>query len=199
MDDGDPGAPIDVTVPGDDNGNDDGNAYGDLALTAWGFDVADSSCSETFTVDFDGRKTSVPATADGVLCRDCLAHSADELHSLFIESQTQVLDSQGNPVELIEVTPTDAPELPLNTVLVRQAYDFQPSGTTFDRQTTLTLGYHVDDLPDDAVRVLMAYHSADGGWTEIDTEATQLAEMATLEGLVNHFTVFATLAEVLSK
>jgi len=195
--DGDPGAPIDVTVP---DGNDNGNGYGDLALTTWGFDVAlQSICSETFTVDFDGKKTTVAATADGVLCRDCLAHSADELHSLFIESQTQVLDSQGNPVELIEITPTDAPELPLNTVLVRQAYDFQPSGTTFDRQTTLTLGHHVDDLPDDAVRVLMAYHGADGEWTEIDTEATQLAEMATLEGLVNHFTVFATLAEVLSK
>jgi len=153
-------------------------------------------CPETLTVDFHGVITTVPTTVDGVLCRDCYAHNPDELHLLFIESGTRVLDSQGNPVRLIEIAPADAPELPLNTVLVRQAYDFQPSGTTFDKQASLTLGYHLDDLPEDAERVLMAYHSAGATWNEIETKSTQVADIGTLTGTVGHFTVFATLAEV---
>jgi len=153
-------------------------------------------CPETFTVDFQGEITEVPMTGDGVLCANCEAPSPNGLHLLEIEKQTQVLDADGEPVTLVEIREVDSPPLPNHTFLVGDALDFTPSGLSFDKRASLTLGHTIPSLPNDAVRVAMAYHGSNGVWNEVKTDATQVADIASLTGDINHFTVFAILAEV---
>ena len=138
----------------------------------------------------------MPVTPNSVLCRDCSAPDPDDLHLLFIEKHTQVLDENGDPLKLIVIRKTDAPGVPLYAVLVGDAFDFTPSGTTFSKLVRLTLGHAIDDVPDDAVVLVLAYLGEDGRWHEVTIEDTQLAALTELTGEVNHFTVFATLAEV---
>jgi len=136
-------------------------------------------------------------TTDGVLCGNCYSASPDGMHLFEIDRSTKVLDSNGDPVNLIDITEVHSPALPLYTVLVGNMYEFAPSGVTFDKQVRLTLGYNVDQLPADALRVLMAYYGSEAVWTEIeDVETTQVADIGTLTGFFNHLTIFATLAEV---
>jgi len=138
----------------------------------------------------------VPVTPDSVLCRDCSAPDPQDLHLLFIEKATQVLDENGDPLKLIVIRKTNAPAVPLYAVLVPDAFDFTPSGTTFSKLVRLTLGHAIQDVPDDALALLLAYFGDDGTWHEVATQDTQLASITELTGEVNHFTVFATLAEV---
>jgi hypothetical protein len=157
---------------------------------------AGPACPETLTVDFLGEITEVPMTRSGVLCADCDAPSPDEMHLLEIEEGTMILDSEGEVVNLIEITEAETLLLPNSTVIVGSAYDFIPSGITFDRPVTLTLGYNVSDLPEDTLALSMAYYSSEDGWTELETESSQVAEIGTLTGTTEHFTVFAILAEL---
>jgi len=138
----------------------------------------------------------VPVTPDSILCRDCNAYSPDDLHLLFIEEHTQVLDENGDPLKLIVIRKTNAPNLPLYAVLVSEAFDFTPSGTTFSKLAHLTLGHAMEDVPDDAARLLLAYFGEDGTWHPVTTDDTQLAGITALTGELGHFTVFATIAEV---
>ena len=136
-------------------------------------------------------------TYDGRLCGNCYAPSPAGEHLFEIDSFTRVLDSEGDPVPLIDITEVHSPPLPPYTVLVGNMYEFAPSGVTFDKQVRLTLSYNVDQLPADAVRVLMAYYGIEAVWTEVeDVETTQVAEIGSLTGFFNHLTIFATLAEV---
>jgi hypothetical protein len=153
-------------------------------------------CPYTFTVNFDGKITETTMTADGVLCGNCYAPSPDGMHLFEIDRLTKVLDSEGDPVSLIDITEVHSPDLPPYTVLVGNMYEFAPSGVTFDEQVRLTLGYNVDQLPADAVRVLMAFYGSEQVWTELNTESKQVADIGTLTGFFDHLTIFATLAEV---
>jgi len=135
-------------------------------------------------------------TTDGVLCGNCYSASPDGMHLFEIDRSTKVLDSNGDPVNLIDITEVHSPALPPYTVLVGNMYEFAPSGVTFDKQVRLTLGYNVDQLPANALRVLMAYYGSEEVWTELETESTQVADIGTLTGFFNHLTIFATLAEV---
>ena len=153
-------------------------------------------CPKTFTVNFNGKITETTMTYDGRLCGNCYAANPAGNHLFEIDFFTRVLDSKGDPVNLIDITEVHSPPLPPYTVYVGDAYDFAPSGVTFDKQVRLTLGYNVDDLPADALRVLMAYYGSEEVWTELETESTQVADIGTLTGFFNHLTIFATLAEV---
>jgi hypothetical protein len=124
------------------------------------------------------------------------APSPDGIHLLEIEALTGATDNVSNPVTLIEIREAQAPELPENTRLVGKAYEFKPSGTVFDKQIRLTLGYNVNELPDHVTSIGAAYYTTMGGWTYLQTETTSLAELGKLTAPVNHFTVFAVLAKV---
>jgi len=155
-----------------------------------------SPCSEMLTVDFLGEITETPMTRSGVLCDKCIAPSPDGMHLLEIEEGTRVLDSECQVVNLIEITEATASSLPANTAVVGSAYDFTPSGLTFDELVMVTLSYNVSDLPEDALALSMAYHSIEDGWIEVETESSQVADIGSLTGTTDHFTVFAILADL---
>lgn len=149
-----------------------------------------------FTVDFLGRITRVPASADNRPLEDIAAFSPDNAHLLEIDKGTAAFNNDGNPVTTIVIRRILAPQLPENTGLIGEAYNFKPSGTTFDRGIRLTLGYNVEDLPDEVVSIATAYYDPKLGWTYLDSINNQIAEVGKLAAAVNHFTVFAILAQL---
>ena len=153
-------------------------------------------CPETLVVDFLGKITKAQTTLGGRLCIDCDAPSPDGMHLLEMDEGTRALDSQGKVVKLIEIREVEAPPLPPNTVLVGNAYNFEPTGMTFSRPVRITLGYNVGELPGDTATLIMAYYSSEAGWTALQTESSQVAETGSLTARTNHQTVFAILAEV---
>jgi len=147
-----------------------------------------------FTVDFQGKITKEPMSSAGRLLNPLEAPSPDGMHLLEMAKGTKTVDDQGKIVKLIEIREAEAPSLTANTVIVGNAYDFQPSDITFSQPIRLTLGY--DNLPEDVASIALAYYTATTGWTELKPEGGVVAGEGKLTAPVDHFTIFAILAEL---
>lgn len=98
---------------------------------------------------------------------------------------------------LIEIRQAaEVPTLPQNKELVGTAYNFEPSGIVFDKPVHLTLGYEVDQLPQNVISVKLAYYSSQSGWVSLEPESGRVAEVGKASADVGHLTIFAVLAEV---
>jgi uncharacterized protein (DUF2141 family) len=157
----------------------------------------DSGEPRYLTVDFLGEITRVPISDSGELLSTLQAPSPDGRHLLEIKQGTIVTDSQGNVVTLIEITEAVKPGLPVATVILGDAYDFQPSGITFSGiPASITLAYDVNELPQNVVSVALGWYTADLGWTEAVPHGGVVAELGKETAEVWHFTIFAVLARV---
>ncbi len=158
------------------------------------FEIEPEEQAQYFTVDFLGKITREVIDDNGRPLKNIEAPSPDGVHLLEIEQGTRASDTENNTVTILEIRKASAPRLPANTVLVGSAYEFKPSGTTFDKMMRLTLGYDVSALPDDVESIGTAYY--DEGWKYLETESRVVAELGKLTARLNHFTVFAILAKV---
>jgi hypothetical protein len=151
---------------------------------------------DMFTIDFDGKITKEPISSDGRLLNTLEAPSPDGAHLFEMESGTKALDEVGNWICLIVIRKIESLPLPDNTVLVGNAYDFNPSGTNFTEPVRLTLAYDVNELPQNVTSVALAYYNSDTGWTELQPDNDVVAGVGQLSAPVRHFTTFAVLAKV---
>jgi len=71
-----------------------------------------------------------------------------------------------------------------------------PTGTSFDHGIRLTLGYDVGNLPEDIISIGTAYYEPGFGWRYLETQSSVVAQVGELTSTLNHFTVFAILAQV---
>ena len=150
-----------------------------------------------FIVDFLGEITKeLMSKSSGRLLDSLEASSPDDIHLFEMEEGTRTLDEEGEIVKLIEITEADVPLLPENTVVVGNVYNFEPSNITFSQPIILTLDYDVNDLPDDVTTVNLAYYAAGTGWVELEAEGGVVAGLGSLAAPVEHFTLFAVLANV---
>ncbi len=148
-------------------------------------------------MDFLGEITRAGISGEGRLATPLEAPSPTGIHLLQMEEDTRTLDPEGNVVTLIEIREAaELPELPPNTVVVGPAYKFEPSGIAFDKSVRLTLGYDLNQLPEDVTSVALAYHTAEAGWMQLKGEIGVVAEVSKLTAPIDHFTIFAILAEV---
>ncbi|KPK20762.1 MAG: hypothetical protein AMJ70_08030, partial [Dehalococcoidia bacterium SG8_51_3] len=154
-----------------------------------------------FVVDFLGKITTAPINPDGSLLKPLRAESADGKHVLEIEKGTKALDAKGEIVLLTTVTALkigdpQLPDLPRNTKIVGNAYDFQPSGIIFSEEVRLTMSYNINDLPENVESITLSYYNPESGWTDLQPETIALAEVGKITSSIKHFTIFAVLAEV---
>ena len=150
-----------------------------------------------FTVDFLGEITREPIYSDGSLVNPLSAPSPDRIHLFAMDQGTRVLDGKNNIVKLIEITEsTELSELPSNKVLLGQVYDLQPSGVTFSKPASLTLGYDPTDVPEYTISVDIYYYDDIFGWTYLPSQADTIAEVGKIRAQVEHFSNFAVLATV---
>lgn len=148
-------------------------------------------------MDFLGEITKELISRDGRLLNSLEAPSPYHTHLLQMEKGTRTTDDEDQVVTLIVIRKAEEiPELPYNTVVVGDAYDFKPSGIMFDKPVRLTLGYDVNQLPENVTSVALAYHTAGSGWITLKTESGVVAELGEITAPIEHFTTFAVLASL---
>jgi len=131
----------------------------------------------------------------GRLLENLEAPSPDGAHVLRLSKDTLTLDKQGKIVNAIKIrAATDFPALPAGTVLLGKAYDFTPSGVTFEGLVRLSLGYNANDLPGKVASVYMGFNTPETGWVEVETERGVTAGIGTVSAPIDHFSIFAVLA-----
>ena len=151
---------------------------------------------EYFTVDFLGEITKEPISSTGRLLNSLVASSPDGIHVLEMEKDTLTLSQDGEVIKLIKITEAETPRPPENIVIVGKVYDFEPSNITFSKPIRLTLGYNINELPENAISVALAYYTAESGWVKLEAESGVVAEIGKVTASVDHFTIFAVLAGV---
>jgi len=157
------------------------------------------SCPTTkyLTVDWEGNNTTEPLYSNDKLAVALLGPSLDLSHSLFLEVGTHAPVVGGMTHYLIVVRELEEiPDLPENLTAI-VVFNITPVDAVFNRDIFLTLG--IDELPEDALSVTMAYYDdVSGTWENLEYEAggpSGVAEL-TLSAPINHFSIFGVLAEL---
>ena len=152
-----------------------------------------------FTVDFLGKVTSVPMSWDGSLAVPLLATSPDGTASLKIDKGTKVLDAAGKPVDKLTIRTIDSQPLPLlpDATMVGDIYSLTPSDLVFDKPATLTLGFSHSEVPEGALSLTIVYGS-EAGLHEVEVERTTIGGLEALSARINHTSMFAIIARIVS-
>ena len=152
-----------------------------------------------FTVDFLGKVTSVPMSWDGSLAVPLLATSPDGTASLKIDKGTKVLDAAGKPMDEITIRTVTNQPLPLlpDTIRVGDIYSLTPSDLVFDKPATLTLSFSSSEVPEGTLSLTMVYGS-ETSWHEVEVEWVSIGGLDALSTRINHTSMFAVLAKVVS-
>jgi len=152
-----------------------------------------------FTVDFLGKVTSVPMSWDGSLAVPLLATSPEGTASLKIDKGTKVLDAAGKPVDELTIRTVTNQPLPFlpDTIRVGDIYSLTPSDLVFDKPATLTLSFSSSEVPEGTLSLTMVYGS-ETSWHEVEVEWVSIGGLDALSTRINHTSMFAVLAKVVS-
>jgi len=151
-----------------------------------------------FTVDFQGKLTTVPMSWDGSLAVPLLATNPEGTASLKIDKGTKVLDTAGKPVDEIAIAIMVFPQLPAlppSTMIIGNIQSFTSSDLVFDKPATLTLGFSPGEVPEGTLSLTMVYGS-ETCWSEGEVERTSIGGLEALSAKINHTGVFAILAKM---
>ena len=110
---------------------------------------------------------------------------------------TTALDEDGNPLSQLAITVDETPPSPQDTAIIGLAYDFQPSGATFNPPMTLTSSYDPTDMPTGVAEedlVLAYYDEETGAWVTLPCVVDP--ETNTITAEISHFTSFAVIAYI---
>ncbi|MFC1875320.1 Ig-like domain-containing protein [Chloroflexota bacterium] len=149
-----------------------------------------------FTVDFLGEITRVPMAADGSILEPLSAPNPDHTHWFEMEQGTRVLDDEGNIIILIEIREIDDPPLEESTVVIRATYIIMPLNVTFSLPVIFTLGYGIDELPEDVSSIDMANYEEVAGWAYLEAKGDVVAGIGELSTDIEESGIYAILAGV---
>jgi len=163
--------------------------------------VSGGSCPDTkyLTVDWEGNNTTEPLYSNDKLAVDLLGPSPDSSDNLFLERGTQAPVVGERTYYLIIVRELeDIPPLPENYQAI-VVINVTPADAEFNRDIFLTLGLNQTELPANILNLTMVYYDdVNEVWETLDYEAggpNGVAEL-TLSAPINHFSIYAVLAEV---
>jgi len=144
-------------------------------------------------VDMWGKVTSGQMTQEGVVMETIEAVSPDGALVLLLPQGTRVLDSAGNPPDLIEVRRVTPPPPP-GKVIIGPGYDLRPF-CTFDPPIKLILHYQPQGLSDgidDKDLVIACCDQGSQEWVVLPSLVDTVAETVTAQ--LSHSSMFAMLA-----
>jgi len=164
------------------------------------------TCPVTLAADVQGNVTTASMTRDGILCDDCLAKDTSGKNTLELHKNTKVMLA-GNIVPLLLKIRIASVSLPTaeNTVIVGPVYEFSayaspndttPSPINISPSGRLILSYAPSELPENATEVFIANYNTTEGWLALPPVPGAVAEIGKVHGLLNHFSIFAVLANV---
>ncbi|RJQ38692.1 MAG: hypothetical protein C4555_04775, partial [Dehalococcoidia bacterium] len=152
--------------------------------------------SDTATTNFFGTQGSIGINrTTGVVQSTFTATSADGNLTVSIPAGTKALTSTGAPITSLSAVPVSPPAPPADKNVIGLAYDFGPSGATFDPPITLKFTYDPSKLPSGASEadLVVAYYDATTArWVTVPGTVDTATNTITVQ--VSHFTVFTILA-----
>jgi len=131
--------------------------------------------------------------AQGMFNQDVSASSDDDNVVLHILAATTGLNSSGAPLTQISIIHlTTAPPFQTGAGMVSLAYDFQPSGTTFNQPATATFRYDPTLIPAGVAATSLQisyFDNTESSW--IAVPATVDTTSHTISAQITHFTTYA--------
>ena len=128
----------------------------------------------------------------GSVMEDIERTSGDGKLTITIPTGTIAKDAEGAVLlELVIAVDESPPPLPADAIIIGPAYNFEPTGATFNPSMIITFNY---SLPEDVDEesLFIAYYDVDTGkWVELDSVIDTEANTITAE--VSHITTFAVL------
>lgn len=119
------------------------------------------------------------------------ATSKDGNLTVAISEGTAILDEKGGRVKNLQMAVNEEPPSPPEDAsVIGLAYEFEPSGTTFEPPITLSWSYDSDAVPEGVAEenLVLAYY-LDGEW--VGLECVVNTDDNTITASVSHFTTFA--------
>jgi hypothetical protein len=131
--------------------------------------------------------------AQGVFNQDVNASSDDNNVVLHILAATTGLNSNGTPLTQVSIIHlTTAPPFQTGAGMISLAYDFQPSGATFNQSATATFGYEPTLIPAGVAATSLQisyFDNTENSW--IAVPATVDTTSHTISAQITHFTAYA--------
>jgi len=145
-----------------------------------------------------GAEGSLSTDYYGKVLKNVEATSEDGKLAITVPEGTTALGPDGKRLKNLSVEINeDPPELPEDTNIIGLAYDFEPSGATFDPPMTLVWSYDSDTLPEDVDEDSLVLAFWDGeAWIGLDCVVD--TESNTITASVAHFTTFAVVGKKVS-
>jgi hypothetical protein len=150
----------------------------------------------TMQIDLWGHFIYVQTTMGGVLLEKVEAVSPAGELTLLIRKGTSISDSEGDPVDIIEVRLITVPGPMPDMAIIWTGYKIQPR-CNFDPPITLTLRYEPQMLVNKTTEgdlVIVYYDSVQKTWLEMPTEVD--VRTYTVSTMLTHSGMFAILGEV---
>jgi hypothetical protein len=147
---------------------------------------------------------SLMVTRSGVIRESQMLALMDNKLTLRFTSNTQVSFSDGGAPDYLDVKMVEqVPAVPNNVQRVSPAYElsgFSANGVArpvqFDQPVMLVINYDLASLPDNTRAVFLAYYDEKLGWTQLEPPQGFVAGVGEVAARVNHFSLFAVLAEL---
>jgi hypothetical protein len=173
------------------------NTCGNNSSDIWNFTTGAAPApipTPTSTISFDigGTKASLNITSSGVIQQAVDITSADEKINLHIPAGTTANNSEGEPLDELNMSSTTVYPAAYGDRNVIAAFNFDPDGATFNPGIVVTLHYTHDDIPagvNESSLIVALYNESSGRWEYIDGDVNTIANTITFT--VNHFTTFA--------
>ena len=100
----------------------------------------------------------------GVLQQSASAASLDGVVNIYIPADATLVDSAGNPLTNISVTPIAPPADPPADYQILKTFEFTPNGATFDPGITITISFDPATVPAGKTVVIAFYNAATANW-----------------------------------
>jgi len=149
------------------------------------------------SVDFMGKTSTMKISEAGVLQEAVTLVSPDGVWTLEIAKGTKMLTADGK--RATSIVAQDATGLtPPSGGTIIEAIDFTPAGITFSLPAILRGQFESAELPENVASVVIAYHTPETGWTELDTEWGRTDHKVEAIAEIHHFTPFAIIYYLLA-
>ncbi len=152
----------------------------------------------TYTVETDlfGSDESFKTDYKGEVQKTVEATSEDGNLTITILEGTTALGEDGKRLRSLDVSVNEnPPEPPEDSSVIGLAYNFEPTGATFNPPITFTWVYDPEDFPGGVADLVLAYYDEETSeWTELQCTVDPVNNTVTAS--VSHFTTFAIMGRI---
>jgi len=133
--------------------------------------------------------------SQGIFTQPVTFTSSDGLVSLDIPSGSVGLTATGTPLQQISILPvTSPPAPPSGGDLISLAYDFEPSGATFNPAIYMQFTFNPAIIPTGVSEnnlVVAFYNTSNGEWVTVPAAVDPVSHTITAQ--VSHFTIYCVM------